>query len=553
MNPAGIHADSERRLQGKEHMDLRAALDEHAIVVITDPQGLITYVNRRFCAISRYSPEDLLGEDHRIITCGHYPKEFSRAFWAAVKRGEVWHGEIRNRTKDGQFYWLATTIVPFLDEYGKLTQFMAIGADVTAQKRVETELAEKLRLQNLLADLSTRFVGLPSGKVDSAIEETQRLIVETLGLDRSTLWQVSEHGPGMKLTHFWQRPGWPPLPPGFSTEGHLPWAHAKVVRGESFCFSRIDDLPPEAACDVETFRHHGPKSNVTFPLIVNERVFGALAFATLDAERIWREDELAELKLVAQIIGNVVSRQQAELREEQLREELFHAMRVATLGELAAAMAHELNQPLAAILSNAQAARRFLSDGEFTPEELHEILDDIVRDNKRAGSVLHNLRAMAAKRPVDREVCCLNELVNEVVELMHGELVTENIEIRPTLAENLPKVQAARVELQQVLVNLLVNAVHAMEVTLRNSRFIDIETRVETETVRVTIRDNGRGIPAERLPAVFEPFFSTKRDGLGIGLSICRRIIENHGGQIEAHNHLEGGAIFTVVLPTARL
>ena len=111
------------------------------------------------------------------------------------------------------------------------------------------------------------------------------------------------------------------------------------------------------------FRLHGPKSNVTIPLIANGRIFGALAFATLGAERKWREDEIAELKLIAQIIGNVVGRQRAELREEQLRDELAHAMRVATLGELAAALAHELNQPLAAILSNAQAARRFIAGG----------------------------------------------------------------------------------------------------------------------------------------------------------------------------------------------
>ena len=110
----------------------------------------------------------------------------------------------------------------------------------------------------------------------------------------------------MVLTHCWQRPGWPPLPPRFETEGKLPWAHAKVARGESFWFTSVDELPPEAARDLESFRIHGPKSNVTIPLIANGQVFGALAFATLGEERKWREDEIAELKLVAQIIGNVL-------------------------------------------------------------------------------------------------------------------------------------------------------------------------------------------------------------------------------------------------------
>jgi PAS domain S-box-containing protein len=552
MNQASAQSTNPAGLRKRTPMDLRGALDEHAIVVITDPQGRITYVNNRFCNLSKYLPEDLLGEDHRVINSVHHPREFSRSFWTAIKRGEVWHGEIKSRAKDGGVYWIATTIVPFLDRSGNALQFMAIGADITAQKRVEAELAEKLRLQQLLANLSTRFVGLQSGQVDAAIEETQRLIVETLGLDRSTLWQVEEHSPGMKLTHYWQRSGFPALPQGFSTEENLPWAHARLTCGESICFSRVEDLPPEAARDVEIFRLHGPKSNATFPLIANGRVFGALAFATLGSERTWREDELAELNLVTQIIGNVVSRQRAEMREEQLREELSHAMRVATLGELAAALAHELNQPLAAMLSNAQAARRFLTNGEFVGQEIREILDDIVRDNKRAGSVIQNLRAMAAKRPVARETCCLNQLVCEVIELMHGELVSERIEVRRKLAPQLPTVEAARVELQQVLMNLFVNAVHAMHATPVKRRFIEVETGADDAAVTLSISDQGQGIPPERLPMIFDPFFSTKAQGLGLGLSICRRIIENHNGRIEAGKQADGGARFTFSLPTAR-
>ena len=184
-------------------------------------------------------------------------------------------------------------------------------------------------------------------------------------------------------------------------------------------------------------------------------MFGALAFGTLGRERNWREDEIMELKLIAQIIGNVVGRQQAELREEQLRGELAHAMRIAALGELVSALAHELNQPLAAILSNAQAARRFIASGDIESDELRDILDDIVRDDKRAGDVIHNLRAMVSKRPALHESCSLNELVGEVmVGLMRSEVIEANIEVRCALTPKLPLVEAARVELQQVLVNL---------------------------------------------------------------------------------------------------
>jgi PAS domain S-box-containing protein len=545
----GLQSAESLQPWAREAASLKAALNEHAIVAITDPEGRITFANDKFCAISKYSRDELLGQDHRILKSGHHPVEFFRNLWLTITHGGAWHGEMKNRAKDGTHYWVSTTIVPFLDEKGKPTQFVAIHADITEQKRIEAELAEKLRLQKLLADLSSRFVGLKTEDVNAAIEETQQLIVETLGLDRSTLWQVAENGPGLVLTHCWQCPGWPPLPRGFATEGRLPWAHGMLMRGEVICWARHEDLPPEAARDLEMFRLHGPRANVTFPLIANGKVFGALAFASLGSERKWRVDEVAELKLVAQIIGNVVSRQRAELREEELRNELAHASRVATLGELTAALAHELNQPLAAILSNAQAARRFLAQEAMEPAELARILDDIVRDDKRAGAVIHNLRGMVSKRPAGRETCCLNELVREVAELMRSEMLEARVELRLTLARGMPPVQVARVELQQVLVNFLVNALHAMKDAPPEARFIDVESRTKMGKVMVIVRDRGHGIPAERLPTVFAPFFSTKASGLGMGLSICRRIVEGHGGRIEARNNEEGGAAFSFILP----
>jgi C4-dicarboxylate-specific signal transduction histidine kinase len=219
------------------------------------------------------------------------------------------------------------------------------------------------------------------------------------------------------------------------------------------------------------------------------------------------------------------------------------------LGELAAALAHELNQPLTAILSNAQAARRFIAGGMIEADELRAILDDIVRDDKRAGGVIHNLRGMLSNIPVVSEACCLNELVREVAEFLNGEMLGQKIELRQALEPGLPRVQTAPVEVQQVLVNLLLNAAQAMKNTPSELRHIEIETRSEDGTAKVSIRDHGCGIPEEHVDKIFNPFYTTKSSGLGMGLAICRRLIEAHGGCIEARNHESGGATLSFSLP----
>lgn len=416
--------------------------------------------------------------------------------------------------------------------------------------RVEHDLDSALRLQRLLAEISSRFVTRPAGRMDDTIEETQHIVCETLGLDRSTLWQITGDGTEMMLTHFWQPTGSIPLRRNFITDSNLPWAEGMIRRGEAFHFSSLDDLPPEAALDVETLRLHGTRSNATFPLVADGEVFGALAFAMTRAERQWTEDELSGLELVAQIFGHVISRRRSEERAEQLREEIQRSTRAAELGEIAAALAHEINQPLTTILGNAQAARRFLDQGTASPVEFRTILDDIIRDNKRAGGIVRNLREMLAGSPARRETTCLNAIIREAAEFLHTDMADDAVDLQLDLAPSLPPVRVAQVEIQQLLINLIGNATRAMRETPPDQRRIIIETRHRGRMVHLRVRDHGCGIPAEHLDRVFEPFHSTRPDGLGMGLAICRRIAESHGGRIIAGNAATGGADFTLSLPS---
>lgn len=239
---------------------------------------------------------------------------------------------------------------------------------------------------------------------------------------------------------------------------------------------------------------------------------------------------------------------QEELHHHQV--ELAYVSQITSMGELAASIAHELNQPLTAILTNAQAALRFMKADNPDIQEINEILQDIVSDSNRGGQVIQRLRGLLQKRPVTREDVQLDELVDDLVTLIRADALAADVRIDVESAPNLPPVEADPVQLQQVLMNLLMNAVDA----IRGSESDGGNVRVEISTVRgesimVAVRDNGQGIPAENIGKVFNPFFTTKLDGLGIGLAICKTIVDAHDGTISVESIVPHGCCFAFVLP----
>ena len=230
------------------------------------------------------------------------------------------------------------------------------------------------------------------------------------------------------------------------------------------------------------------------------------------------------------------------------REELAHVVRVVNLSELSGSIAHELNQPLAIILSNAQAAQRMLAHPAPDLEEVRSILADIVHEDRRAGQVIQRLRALLKRGEIDLVPVSLNAIATEVLQLAHTNLNARGMEVITALYPDLPEVRGDSVQLQQVLLNLLLNAADAMSGNPPDKRRLYVSTSVNHGWVRLSVRDEGVGLPAD-IEGIFRPFFTTKAQGLGMGLAICRSITSAHGGRLSAEPQEGSGASFHLELP----
>ncbi len=282
-----------------------------------------------------------------------------------------------------------------------------------------------------------------------------------------------------------------------------------------------------------------------------------------DKRKVWlrasTDPVIGDSGEVAQVIytlKDITERKRAEAEAFAARKELWRTDRLLRMGELPASLAHELNQPLTAILSNARAAIRFIKSDRFDMNELTEILEDIAKDDKRAGDIIRGLRAMLRPEEGEHEVININDLLGESIALFNSEAIIRNIAVETRFSEFLPSVVANRIQLQQVVINLLMNAAESMAESTMNvyeDRKIVIETcTISGDRVRVAVRDYGVGVGEQELGRIFEPFFTTKHTGLGMGLSLARSIIEGQAGHIWAENNPDGGATFYFDLPGVR-
>jgi len=268
--------------------------------------------------------------------------------------------------------------------------------------------------------------------------------------------------------------------------------------------------------------------------------------------------ELRFTDLYARYAAEIIERRRLETARQQVEEalqntraQLAHVSRATSMGELAASIAHEVNQPLTAVINNSNACLRLLADHNLKPEVLSRALLEIVADSTRASAVIARIRAFIKKAPAERNELDLNELIQEVLALTNHELSEHEVLLERELAISLPQVLADRVQLQQVLLNLFMNAVEAMAAVTNRPRILRVQSRVdEFGDVLIAVRDSGTGLGMDR-DRVFGPFFTTKANGIGMGLTISRSIIEAHGGRLWAEPNSPEGAAFCFTLPAA--
>ena len=414
------------------------------------------------------------------------------------------------------------------------------------RRRAEAALRERLAFERLVSELSATLVAARGAAVGPAITRSLRQVGEHLGMDRVSIIELSPERE-LDFSYVWLAPGIEPaLTPVEVRE--FPWAAERLRRGEHYAFTRLDDLPPEAAVDRESYARMGIKSSLACPLRIEGATVGTLAISRIRAEQPWPVDLVARIDFVGGLFATVLSRRRGEHELEALRRDLTHVGRVASMGELAASIAHELNQPLTAILSNAQVAQRLLERGDLRPEELTAILADIVADDRRAGSVIRRLRAFVRKDETQRNFVDLNAVVEDVVGLVRSDAIFRNVALAVALAPSLPRVVGDRIQLQQVVLNLVLNGLDAMQDSVERHLLVTTSTD-EDDAVSVMVSDHGPGVPERDLQRIFEPFYTTKSQGLGMGLAIARSLVESHGGRLRVENNKNGGATFVFTIP----
>jgi signal transduction histidine kinase len=403
-----------------------------------------------------------------------------------------------------------------------------------------------LEFDRFLVELSVRFASISPAETEAEILGGLRRLCELLGVDCAAFAELGRSNE-LEVTESYFVPG---VRPKFAPIGtSLAWYIGKMMQGKTVRFTSVDDLGPQAAKIAAYARASGIKSHVGVPVQVKGVPRYLLGVATYRREVEFSDDVVARLHLVGEIFANSLTRRDAEISVRRMQMELAHVTRVSTVGQLAPSIAHELNQPIMAVVTNAQAAIRLLSADRPDLAEIKNALADIVSSGRRAGDIVQRSHLMLKRRELASEPSQINEIIHDAASLAHSEALIRRVNIALQLAENLPTVRGDQVQLQQVMLNLIMNAIDATSEVTDGPRQIVISSELTPTHIRVIVRDTGEGLSPETQRRLFEPFYTTKSHGLGMGLTISRNIIQSHGGVLNATANTPRGACLICELP----
>jgi PAS domain S-box-containing protein len=535
----------------REESALRYSEENYRLVVETAPDavisidesGAILFANPATARIFGYDPTELIGKPLTILMPEFlrklHEKGFSR-YLATGQRHINWQGtELTGLRKNGQEF-------PVEISFGELSRdghkvFTGFIRDISERKQAEEMRAAHARQIAVRADVSIAF-----GKEESLktiLAECSQAIVRHLHAAFARIWTLSNDGKVLELQ----------ASAGMYT--HLDGPHSHIPLGQFKIGIIAQERKPHLTNDVLNdpritdrawAEKEGMASFAGYPLSVGERTIGVLA---MFSRQQLTPDTTETLASGADLIAQGIERKRAQEALQMTQAELARVSRLTTMGELAASIAHEVNQPLTAVTNNSNACLRLLAASNLKPEVLRRVLEEIVADATRASTVVTRIRGFIKKAPAEKNKLNMNEVIQEVLTLADRELYENRVRLDRQLTGALPLVLADRVQMQQVLLNLIMNGIEAMAEVTNRPRSLCMQSRIdESGDILVAVRDSGTGL-GSGADRVFTPFFTTKANGMGMGLSISRSLVESHGGRLWAAPNVPHGAVFYFTLP----